>query len=169
MRFSLVSTIATVLYTLNLSLAASSSKVNTPFFGVRENTYNEPTFVTRDPQNILDATLSIRGGEVKHVTKLDEVQAILMKASAEGKLVVIDFSAEWCGPCKMIAPFYEELSELMPNVEFLKVDVDEAPDTSAHYEVSSLPCFIFIKKGDVVDKLVGASPPHLKNLLEQHA
>ena len=168
MRFPLVSTIATFFCALNLALA-SSSNVNNPYFGVRESTYNEPTFVPRVPHNILGAALSIRGGEVKHVTSLDEVQAILMKASAEGKLVVIDFSAEWCGPCKMIAPFYEELSELMPNVEFLKVDVDESQETSAHYEVSSLPCFIFIKKGDIVDKLVGASPPHLKNLLEQHA
>jgi len=66
-----------------------------------------------------------RGGEVHEPATLNDVEAILLKASTEGKLVVIDFSASWCGPCKMIAPFYHELSETdgMDSVVFLKVDV----------------------------------------------
>lgn len=84
----------------------------------------------------LDTTLSIRGGEVLEPTTLSEVDDILMKASAEGKLVVIDFSATWCGPCRAIAPLYKELSEQYGNTVFLKVDVDENPETAAKYGVS---------------------------------
>ena len=60
---------------------------------------------------------------------LDEVESLLLKAGSEGKLVVIDFSASWCGPCQAIAPLYKELSEQLTDVVFLKVDVDENPDS----------------------------------------
>ncbi|KAK0098047.1 hypothetical protein PV326_011582 [Microctonus aethiopoides] len=65
-------------------------------------------------------------------------------------LVVIDFFATWCGPCKIIAPQFEELSKKHSSVIFLKVDVDENDEISATYEVSSMPTFVFIKKGEVV-------------------
>ena len=64
-----------------------------------------------------------RGGEVYEPTTLEDVDALLIRASGEGKLVVIDFSATWCGPCKMIAPFFKELSEEMTHVIFIKIDV----------------------------------------------
>ena len=62
----------------------------------------------------------------------------------------------------MIAPLFKELSEDMPGVVFLKVDVDENPDTAAKYGVSAMPTFIFIKKGDVIDRLMGANPAALQ-------
>eukprot|EP00979_Chaetoceros_neogracilis_P012452 scaffold3312_cov199-Chaetoceros_neogracile.AAC.3 len=117
----------------------------------------------------LDTTLSIRGGEVLEPTTLSEVDDILMKASAEGKLVVIDFSATWCGPCRAIAPLYKELSEQYGNTVFLKVDVDENPETAAKYGVSAMPTFLFLKRGDVVDKMMGANPTKLQELLEELA
>ena len=57
---------------------------------------------------------------------------------------------------------YIELSEDMPGVVFLKVDVDENPDTAAKYGVSAMPTFVFIKKGEVVDRLMGANPAALQ-------
>jgi thioredoxin 1 len=117
----------------------------------------------------LESALSIRGGEVQEPTTLTEVDDILMKASAEGKLVIIDFSATWCGPCRMIAPVFKELSDAFPNVVFLKVDVDENPETAAKYEVSAMPTFLFIKRGEVVDKVMGANASALQKLLDELA
>ena len=69
---------------------------------------------------------------------------------AGDKLVVIDFFATWCGPCKMISPVLEEMEAQMSNVKFLKVDVDEAEDVAVHYQISAMPTFIFIKNGSKV-------------------
>ena len=69
---------------------------------------------------------------------------------AGDKLVVIDFFATWCGPCKMISPVLEEMEAQMSNVKFLKVDVDEAEDVAVHYQISAMPTFIFIKNGQKV-------------------
>ena len=70
---------------------------------------------------------------------------------AGDKLVVIDFFATWCGPCKMISPVLEEMEAQMSNVKFLKVDVDEAEDVAVHYQISAMPTFIFIKNGQKVN------------------
>ena len=74
-------------------------------------------------------------------------------ADAGDKLVVIDFFATWCGPCKMIAPRLEEWEAQMSNVKFLKVDVDEAEDVAAHYQISAMPTFILIKNKQKVLKV----------------
>lgn len=71
-------------------------------------------------------------------------------AEAGDKLIVIDFFAMWCGPCKMIAPKYEELSKENTNVIFLKVDVDDNEEIAVKYEISSMPTFVFIKNNQVV-------------------
>lgn len=96
----------------------------------------------------------------------EEMEAILIKAN--GALVVIDHWATWCGPCKMIAPLYAELSEEYDNVIFVKVDVDENPDTAAAYSVSAMPTFVFVKGGEVVDRLMGANPTALQEMIEEH-
>ncbi len=71
----------------------------------------------------------------------------------------------------MIAPLYHELSEMseFSNIVFLKVDVDENPDTAMKFQVSAMPTFLFIKSGQVVDKMMGANPAKLKDLLEELA
>uniref|UniRef100_A0A7N8YI91 Thioredoxin n=1 Tax=Mastacembelus armatus TaxID=205130 RepID=A0A7N8YI91_9TELE len=78
---------------------------------------------------------------------LDEFRALLKEAG--DKLVVVDFSATWCGPCKKIAPEYEDLSKKPENknVVFLKVDVDEAEDVSTDCGISCMPTFHFYKNG----------------------
>merc|ERR1712223_1384451 len=81
----------------------------------------------------------------------------------------IDFFATWCGPCKMIAPKLEEWSASMPNVVFLKVDVDEAEDVAAEYSIQAMPTFIFMKNKAKVGDLCGANADKLKELITTHA
>lgn len=75
------------------------------------------------------------------------------------KLSVIDFWAEWCGPCRAIGPVIEELSkEYDGKVNIGKVNVDNNPQISMNYGITSIPAILFVKGGKVVDKLVGAQP-----------
>jgi thioredoxin 1 len=110
------------------------------------------------------------GGEFLYEAEtLSEVEDLVLKAAINNQLVVIDFTASWCGPCKAIAPLYRELSdEFGDTVVFVKVDVDENPDTAAKYSVSAMPTFLYIKGGVVVDRLMGANPMKLRELIEEH-
>ena len=75
------------------------------------------------------------------------------------KLSVVDFWAEWCGPCRAIGPVIEELSkEYEGKVKVGKVNVDNNPQVSLNYGITSIPAILFIKNGEVVDKLIGAQP-----------
>jgi thioredoxin 1 len=75
------------------------------------------------------------------------------------RLTLIDFWAEWCGPCRAIGPVIEELSkEWEGKVNVGKVNVDHNPQLSMNYGITSIPAILFIKNGQVVDKLVGAQP-----------
>ncbi|GLJ26486.1 hypothetical protein SUGI_0511590 [Cryptomeria japonica] len=76
--------------------------------------------------------------------------------------VVVDFTATWCGPCRIISPVFVELSKKYTNVVFLKVDVDELQDVTAEWEVQAMPTFIFIKDGKAIDKIVGAKKDELE-------
>jgi thioredoxin 1 len=72
--------------------------------------------------------------------------------------VLVDFWAEWCGPCKMIGPVIEELSkDLAGQAKVGKVNVDEARDLAVKYNVRSIPLLLFFKNGEVKDQIVGAS------------
>ena len=75
----------------------------------------------------------IRGGELQEPSNSGEMDALVSSAALNGKLIVIDFTATWCGPCKMIAPIFKQLSQEFSGVIFVKVDVDEAPDVAAKY------------------------------------
>lgn len=85
-------------------------------------------------------------------------------------LTVIDFWAEWCGPCRMISPIVEELSkEYTDKVLVGKVDVDNNPEISMKYGIRSIPTILFLKNGEVVDKHVGATTKQvLANKIEAH-
>jgi len=71
----------------------------------------------------------------------------------QDKKVVIDFYADWCGPCKRIAPEYVKLSEKYTDIVFLKVDSDESSTLSESFDVRALPTFLFLNKGNVVKEL----------------
>merc|ERR1711915_928247 len=103
---------------------------------------------------------------VKMCKDLAELKADI--AAAGDKLVVIDFFAEWCGPCKKIAPVIKKMSETETNVVFLKVDVDVNEEGAEHYNVTAMPTFIFIQNGVKIADLMGANEGKLKELVEQH-
>ncbi|MFY8137270.1 MAG: thioredoxin [Flavobacteriales bacterium] len=81
------------------------------------------------------------------------------------KPVMIDFWAEWCGPCRMVSPIVEEMANDYNGKAVIgKVNVDENPDISAKFGIRNIPTIIFLKGGQVVDKSVGAVP---KNVLTE--
>ncbi len=70
--------------------------------------------------------------------------------------VLVDFWATWCGPCQMVAPIVEELSEELTDVKICKVDVDDQPELARQYRVMSIPMFYVFKDGEVASRAVGA-------------
>ena len=77
--------------------------------------------------------------------------------NVKGK-VLLDFWAEWCGPCKMTAPVFEKLSSEYSNVKFGKVNVDEQQALAAEYNIMSIPTFVMFEDGVAVNQLTGAYP-----------
>jgi thioredoxin 1 len=71
-------------------------------------------------------------------------------------LVVIDFFATWCGPCKAIAPLYEKLAGIFTEITCVKVDVDESQELVDNFGVRAMPTFVFLKDGEVVKRVEGA-------------
>lgn len=77
--------------------------------------------------------------------------------NAEQK-VLVDFYADWCGPCKMMAPVMEEIAEEMPEVKVCKINVDENIEIAQKYAVMSIPTFFVFDKGEITGKTMGAQP-----------
>ena len=87
----------------------------------------------------------------------------------DSKLVIVDFWATWCGPCRMMAPIVEELAAETPDVVFAKVDVDENPDLAMGLGIASIPTLMLFKNGKLVDKLIGARPKQdIRQMIDAH-
>lgn len=102
---------------------------------------------------------------IVHLKSLADYQALLKN---EKKGIIIDFYADFCGPCKMIAPFFEKLatSALNEYVCFCKVDVEEVPDIAEQLGVTAMPTFIGFKNEAKVAEVVGANKDSIMNLIK---
>jgi len=116
-------------------------------------------------ESTLHLVLRLRGG-----LPMIQDKAAFDKAlqDAGDKLVVVDFTASWCGPCQKIAPVFEALAGAHTDVVFVKVDVDEAEDVAAECGISAMPTFQFYKKGAKVTEMTGADEGKLKEAVEKN-
>lgn len=89
-------------------------------------------------------------------------EALVIKAE---KPVVVDFYADWCSPCKMMAPAFEKVAKAKPNILFGKLDVDASSDIAADARISSIPTLVFYKGGKEVKRVVGLQGE--KDILEE--
>ena len=96
---------------------------------------------------------------IKSVEEFNEI-------TTNGK-VLVDFYATWCGPCRMLAPVLEELSEEISDVQIIKVDVDELPELARRFGIMSIPTIFYFKEGEVAKKVVGFQDKNsLKKMIE---
>merc|ERR1711862_396760 len=103
---------------------------------------------------------------VKFVADKAEWDALMETSTTN--LVVVDFTASWCPPCKMIAPHFEQLATEYPDAEFVKVDVDENSEVAGLCGISAMPTFQFFKNGSKVDDMCGADLNKLKALVKSN-
>ncbi|HON43936.1 MAG: thioredoxin [Planctomycetes bacterium] len=105
---------------------------------------------------------------MKEIKTTEEFQKNVLQ---NNKTVLVDFYANWCGPCRNIAPIVKEVSqELQDKIDTYKVDIDQAGDLAADYMVQSIPTFIIFKNGQAVDKKIGSmSKSDLIKWVESHS
>ncbi|NDL57882.1 thioredoxin [Phytoactinopolyspora mesophila] len=96
-------------------------------------------------------------GTIQHVTDADFEEKVLKS----DKPVLVDFWAEWCRPCQMIAPVLEEIAQSQDNLQIVKLNIDENPATAAANRVTSIPALNVYSGGEVVKQIIGAKPKSL--------
>ena len=80
------------------------------------------------------------------------------KVIKERGKVLIDFNADWCGPCRMLGPILEEVAEENTSVKFVSVNIDDNEELAMKYQVSSIPCLVLMENGNEIDRRVGLLP-----------
>ena len=100
------------------------------------------------------------------VTKVNE-QNFQTEVLSSDQTVLVDFYADWCGPCKMLSPVVDEMSEELSDCKVVKLNVDEAPNLAARYNVMSIPTLMVFRQGEAVGRSVGVqSKQHILNMLK---
>lgn len=95
---------------------------------------------------------------MRQITKLEEYNELL-----KNELVVLDFTATWCGPCKRISPIFEKLASENDNIVCVKVDVDDAEEIVEVCEISCMPTFKFYRSGELIKTLTGSNEQELSS------
>ena len=90
-----------------------------------------------------------------------DVDNFVLEVLRSGELTIVDFSAKWCGPCRMLTPVLEKISSENKDVKIVKIDVDDSPKTSSRYGIMNIPMLMFFKNGRVVDEIVGFVPKEI--------
>ncbi|XP_031281970.1 TPR repeat-containing thioredoxin TDX [Pistacia vera] len=116
-----------------------------------------------------EALSALKEGDVMAIHSIGELETKMNAATRTSRLAIMYFTATWCGPCRFISPVYTSFASKYPKVVFLKVDIDEARDVAAKWNISSVPTFFFIKNGKEVDTLVGTDKSALEKKIAQHA
>ncbi|KAI9169097.1 hypothetical protein LWI28_006896 [Acer negundo] len=98
----------------------------------------------------------------------DQWKAHFEASKETNKLLVVDFTATWCGPCKSMEPAIKEFVAKYTEVEFIKIDVDKFEEIAKQFGIEATPTFILVKKGKEVDRLVGAKNDDLHKKIEKH-
>ncbi|KAJ3430157.1 thioredoxin-like protein [Anaeramoeba flamelloides] len=96
---------------------------------------------------------------VTQIGSSDQFQEVI----GQNKLIIVDFSADWCGPCQIISKTFDELAKSYTEIGFYKVDVDELRDLSKSQKIKGIPTFLFFKKGEKVFEIIGA---HKEKIIE---
>eukprot|EP01039_Chlorochromonas_danica_P005097 gene5097-5601_t len=105
-------------------------------------------------------------GEVETVRTKEQLRRIL---GEESRLVVIKFTASWCGPCQKISPVFVDYSKNFRNVKFVEIDVDDSSELAEEYGVNCMPTFVFVKNGTPLsDRIQGADRSMLQKKLEAY-
>ena len=126
---------------------------------------------------VKEETMATEGnGKVIHLTKAEFLAKVYnfeknpKEWKYEGdKPAIVDFYADWCGPCKMLSPVIDELSGELENVNFVKVDIDQSMDLAQKFKIVSVPTLKVFKNGEEVDTLMGFMPKEvLKSKVEAH-
>ncbi|CAI5459162.1 unnamed protein product [Closterium sp. Yama58-4] len=102
------------------------------------------------------------------VSSENEWRTLLSDAKDKGKVVIVDFTATWCGPCRMIGPIFAQYATEYTSIIFAKVDVDQLQSVAAECNISAMPTFHVFKDGKKVDELVGASQDKLLLLIQKY-
>ena len=103
------------------------------------------------------------------MSTINVTDADIQDTLQNNNLVLVDFWAPWCGPCKAVAPVLEEIANENSNVVIAKMNTDENPNTASQHGIMSIPTMMIFKNGELVDRLVGALPkPAILEKLQPH-
>lgn len=103
------------------------------------------------------------------VISVHDAQEYASAMGSKDQLIVIDFTASWCGPCKVMAPIFDKLSGQFPTAKFLKIDVDEHQEIAQKHGIQAMPTFHLYKNGQRLEELRGANAAQLELLIKKHA
>ena len=112
-----------------------------------------PAMAAKDKLKVGDDVPGNVLGGVEWVKELGDNAGVI-----DGKSMVVEFWATWCGPCKVLSPILEELSDEVDGVEFVKLDVDQHPQIAGQNQVMGVPTVVILKDGEVKDRFVGVQP-----------